>query len=149
MSTALFRILGVPLAVLALGLMLALSASPARAAGEGGGEPGPSPVNLALDAFTLDRAAGSVAFAGTTTCAEGAEVLVSMAVQQGPVQRFVEVRQVAKFRCEAGTATPVELLFAPEPGRFHPGAIVVGIELEAWTDGGTYLTQFGIVDRRV
>ena len=25
----------------------------------------------------------------------------------------------------------------------------IGIELEAWTDGGNYLNQFGIVDRRV
>jgi hypothetical protein len=119
-----------------------------------GGEPGPSPATLTLDAFTLtpDK---SVSFAGTLTCLQAADVTIDMRIQQGPEARFVSVHQQAQIHCEAGGAYPVDLVFDPvHPALFHPGAIMVGIELEGRTvpdeqGNSTNFNQFGVVDIKI
>ena len=149
MIKALFRVLGLPLTLLALAAILATPSALA------GGDPtGPSPVDLTLDGFALTKD-GAVVFNGTVVCRQAADVAIQMVVQQGPVSRFVDVRHVTELGCDAGTAAPIEVVFAPEhPGRFHPGAITVGIELDACTvpdanGDGVCINQFGIVDREV
>ena len=145
------KIVALMVAVVTLTLMLA---APAALAGGDPGSPGPSPATLTLDTFTLSRD-GSVRFTGTLTCLEAADVTIDMRVQQGPVARFVSVHEETHVHCEQGVIYPVELTFDPvHPTRFHPGLLVVGIELEGWTipdeqGNGTNFTQFGIVDVQV
>jgi hypothetical protein len=142
---------GLTAAVLTLTLMLA--AAPTLAGGDPGGPP-ESPATLTLDAFTLTHDK-SVVFAGTLTCLQAADVTIDMRVQQGPEAHFVSVFQQATVQCAPGIAYPIDLVFDPvHPALFHPGALVVGIELEGWTvpdeqGEGTYFTQFGIVDVKV
>ena len=152
MTTTVRRRLGAVLFALVLGLLL-LSPAAGAAPPDGGGEPGPSPVNLTLDGFALLRD-GAVLFTGTVTCDVAADVRVSMSAQQGTLHHYVSVPGAATVACEAGTATPIAIRFAPDPGRFHPGALTVGIELDAVTrpdanGDSTHITQFGIVDREL
>ena len=105
---------------------------------------------MTLDGFTLSRD-GSVLFTGTVTCDVAADVHVGMTAQQGPERRFVSAFGSTKVGCEAQTANPIEILFAPDPGRFRRGALTVGIELDATTcldaDGNSNRSnQFGIVE---
>ena len=150
MSLMLLRRVGAVLSMIVLGLMLlAPTASAAPLGGEGGGgEPGPSPVTLTLDAFTLLRD-GSVLFTGTVTCDLAADVFITFSAQQGTIHHYVSVPGSAKLGCEAGTSNPLEVLFAPERGRFHPGTLTIGIELDACTrpddsGNGVCINQFGI-----
>jgi len=150
MATTFLRRVGAVLTALVLGLLLLSPSANAAPPGGGGGEPGPSPVNMTLDGFTLSRD-GSVLFTGTVTCDVAADVHIGMNAQQGPERRYVSVLGSAKVGCEAGTANPIEILFDPEPGRFRRGTLTVGIELDAVTrpdehGNSTQITQFGIVD---
>ena len=134
MSKVLFRVLGLPLAVLALGAMLTTSSAVAAGDG-GGGEPPPSSryADLVLGDFRIDDK--TIVFTGTLTCEEVPTVAhIAMSAAQADKQgRVVYGAGGLDVKCEPGSVYPVELAIVPEEGeKFRPGMVNIGIAL--WAD---------------
>ena len=131
-STTLIRLLGVPLAANALGLLF--TAAPVRA---GGGEipTGPS-ISPSAPRLALDGAGGIVVALDLTCWAEAAaeQAHVDIAVSLG--QGRASGGAALSATCVDGTQT-LTLAVSSATGRdFHPGPVTGIIEIEAQTSNG-------------
>jgi hypothetical protein len=117
-----------------LGLALILGLSFARTA-DAAPPPGPGeqpPVRMELGSFGIDRF-GAILFTGTLTCTQDAEVVFSDWISQEVGARTVTAGATLSTHCAVGQVIPVSLAAAPADGRFVPGEVWIGLELEYWT----------------
>jgi hypothetical protein len=128
LTTRSLRLVGLLGLALILGLSIGRTAE--AAGGPGSGEP--PPVHLELGNFGIDRSGASL-FTGTLTCTVDADVLISDWVSQQIGPRSVSAGAALSTHCGVGQVIPVSLAAAPADGRFIPGQMWIGLELEYWT----------------